>query len=491
MIDPTAQNNQNTQPSSYVDDYQPPVQQSAPISSPFARPSWLPTRGAVSAQAAVEPTVAEPAQRFAAPTQRPTLAQRFSRSPRPQTGGTDATVVAPAPQMQKTRPSLAPLPTRRRFSDSSAQQPTSQTRFGGTNVSMKSGSRFSNFPPQSQSFVQTPPTPAPRNAQNAQPTISREQAEKTADDILKELEALAQETKAAQTQNSAPVSAPAPLMESTGEQAKSPLDELEELLQEVADEQQTARAQVVAETPEPTVAPQEATQKSSSQDALAELEQLLKETEQIEADRKREKMSQLKDQVDEENKSRQEAKKPTSRFATAPRPSRPAQPSQSSQQVQPSSSAPVQTTGQSERLEDQNIFFLLGAQASTDQEKNQFLDELQQVIWEDFVENDTKILLTDAEYQKFQDMMGQSFPNDQEKQEALATYLQSYLPDMEQFLLDKALTLKGDMVRERILGMREFFVGAADKLAQLDQADQLVASQQWRAAASLLNQMQP
>ena len=50
-----------------------------------------------------------------------------------------------------------------------------------------------------------------------------------------------------------------------------------------------------------------------------------------------------------------------------------------------------------EALISQNIFDLLGVTDGTEAQRNEFLDELQQAIWEDFLENDLELLVTDNE----------------------------------------------------------------------------------------------
>ncbi len=147
------------------------------------------------------------------------------------------------------------------------------------------------------------------------------------------------------------------------------------------------------------------------------------------------------------------------------------------------------STDNSQSLEDQNIFELLGVSDATDEEKEAFLDELQQVIWEDFLENDVELLLTSEEMTGLKQAMGDKPSSDPEQQEVIVTYLEKFIPDLEEVMLEKALELKEDMVRERLAGLREFFATQTDKLAQLDRADQLMNDGEWRTAADVMNQL--
>lgn len=151
---------------------------------------------------------------------------------------------------------------------------------------------------------------------------------------------------------------------------------------------------------------------------------------------------------------------------------------------QVSSSTPDLAT---EALEDQNIFVLLGVTDGTDQEKESFLDELQQVIWEDFLENDVKVLLTSDEHTEMQKLMGKSYDSELAKQEAIVEYLEKLIPDLEEIMLEKALELKADLFRERIAGMKEYYSADSAKLAKLDEASNLVQQDKWAAAAAAVN----
>lgn len=141
----------------------------------------------------------------------------------------------------------------------------------------------------------------------------------------------------------------------------------------------------------------------------------------------------------------------------------------------------------SESLEDQNIFFLLGVNDGSEEDKEKFLDELQQVIWEDFLEFDVKLLITNDEYTEFKKLLDEPSANDLEKQEKLVVYLEKLVPDLEEIMLEKALELKGDMFKERIAGMKEYHTANPDALSNIDRAEFMMAENKWRSAAELLN----
>jgi hypothetical protein len=143
----------------------------------------------------------------------------------------------------------------------------------------------------------------------------------------------------------------------------------------------------------------------------------------------------------------------------------------------------------SEALEDQNIFDLLGISEASDDEKEVFLDELQQVIWEDFVENDVQLLLTEDEFQQFQSLSGDTSMSEDDRQAKMIEFLEKLIPDLEKIMLEKAIELKEELTRERITEYQDFYKADQAKLDKVNQALSLVDQNQWRTAALTLNSL--
>lgn len=156
----------------------------------------------------------------------------------------------------------------------------------------------------------------------------------------------------------------------------------------------------------------------------------------------------------------------------------------SSNQPQPQ---PETATLDSEALDAQNIFELLGVMDGSDQEKDAFLDQLQQVIWEDFLENDVRLLLTKSETAELQSLLGQENQSETDRQEAAVIFLEKLIPDLESIMLEKALELKREMVFERVAGMRELHGGKAEVLARITEAEVLFKQDKWQSGARILN----
>jgi hypothetical protein len=141
----------------------------------------------------------------------------------------------------------------------------------------------------------------------------------------------------------------------------------------------------------------------------------------------------------------------------------------------------------SENLEDQNIFDMLGVSDGTEEEREAFLDELQQVIWEDFLENDVKLLVTSEEQVELNAILNNNDLQDLEKQEQVVTYLEKLIPDLEDIMLEKALELKAELFKERILGTRDFFQEDQDKQRALDEVLSSADQGKWLSATQQLN----
>lgn len=153
----------------------------------------------------------------------------------------------------------------------------------------------------------------------------------------------------------------------------------------------------------------------------------------------------------------------------------------------PSPSQPTTQPASNQTLEAQNVFFLLGVDESQAEQKEAFLDELQQVIWEDFLESDVKLLITQDEFAQLEQIMAKTGLSEEDRQEEMVIFLEKLIPDLEEIMLEKAIELKGDMFRERIMGLREYFVGQSEKLDQLTKAEDLVSQEMWYDAAVVVN----
>ena len=141
----------------------------------------------------------------------------------------------------------------------------------------------------------------------------------------------------------------------------------------------------------------------------------------------------------------------------------------------------------SQTLEDQNIFFLLGVEEANDEEKEAFLDELQQIIWEDFLENDVELLLTSEELTAFKQISDKTGIEEEERQTQMIEYLEKIIPDLEKIMLEKALELKEEMFRERLKELQDLFSDKPDKLEVVTKATAALNDSKWRDAAKVLN----
>ncbi len=141
----------------------------------------------------------------------------------------------------------------------------------------------------------------------------------------------------------------------------------------------------------------------------------------------------------------------------------------------------------SELLEDQNIFTLLGVLDGTEDQRDEFLDELQQVIWEDFLEYDVKLLVTKSEQDELTVLLEDSKSKDLEKQEKVVVFLEKLIPDLEEIMLEKALELKEEMARERVKSYKNLYQGQSEVLEKVAKAEELMNTNKWYSAAQLLN----
>lgn len=151
------------------------------------------------------------------------------------------------------------------------------------------------------------------------------------------------------------------------------------------------------------------------------------------------------------------------------------------------SSAPA--TGPAEKIEEQNIFELLGVMDADSSEKEAFLDELQTALWEDFLDKDLALLVTESQLKEVRDLRAQTSLPENDRQEKLIKKVESLVPDIEDIMLEKALELKEEMVKERMAGMKEYFAAQSDKLAKIQEAETHISAGQWKTGAQLLNSL--
>lgn len=266
--------------------------------------------------------------------------------------------------------------------------------------------------------------------------------------------------------------------------------------------------------PSTTATPSTGSAPQRDHDPLEELEKALKEYEErqkqlgeqkqeavektqavVEASPKEDPLKELERVLDE-----YEAKFKQDDQALAPAVSAPAQQDALSQeeyrsvlkdepvQAQPSvGSTPA--TGPAEKIEEQNIFELLGVMDADSSEKEAFLDELQTALWEDFLDKDLALLVTESQLKEVRDLRAQTSLPENDRQEKLIKKVESLVPDIEDIMLEKALELKEEMVKERMAGMKEYFAAQSDKLAKIQEAETHISAGQWKTGAQLLNSL--
>lgn len=143
-----------------------------------------------------------------------------------------------------------------------------------------------------------------------------------------------------------------------------------------------------------------------------------------------------------------------------------------------------------ESIDEQNIFDLLGVNDATDQEKEAFLDELQQALWEDFLEKDLVLLVSEAELAEITKIKDDASLNAEQKQVKLIAKIEEFVPDIEEIMLEKALELKEDMVLERLDGLKQSFQQNNQDLTKLVEAEDYFKNGHWKTGAQILNALQ-
>lgn len=149
----------------------------------------------------------------------------------------------------------------------------------------------------------------------------------------------------------------------------------------------------------------------------------------------------------------------------------------------------IEEASDAEDLESQNIFAMLGLDHLEQSEKEAFLDDLEKLIWDNFIEVELAQLLNAEEKSQAEQILADSTKSDDERKEALLLYLEKFIPNLEEVMYQKALSLKKEMFEERIRQSRQ--QASEDNnlslMADLDQIQELIKAERYKTAIALLN----
>ncbi len=141
-----------------------------------------------------------------------------------------------------------------------------------------------------------------------------------------------------------------------------------------------------------------------------------------------------------------------------------------------------------ETLHRLSIFEMLGVEG-TEEEKEEFLSEVQDVIWQDVVENDLAPILSDEEADNVHTLLNDEGIEQNTKRDYLFDLILKKVPQAEDVLLQRTLQLKSDLLHERLHGMQEYFSNNAASMQKLQTAHQLIENQDLDAAVAILNEL--
>lgn len=142
----------------------------------------------------------------------------------------------------------------------------------------------------------------------------------------------------------------------------------------------------------------------------------------------------------------------------------------------------------SEAIQNMSIFDMLGVEG-TEEEKELFLTQIQDIIWQDVVETDLAPLLSDAELDEVEAFLSNDQKSDDEKRDHLFGLIIDKVPNAESVLLTRTMQLKSDLLMERLEGMKEYFKNDTAAQSKLAEAQKHIEMQQHGEAVALLNEL--
>lgn len=152
--------------------------------------------------------------------------------------------------------------------------------------------------------------------------------------------------------------------------------------------------------------------------------------------------------------------------------------------------AAVQPAQQPAGLTELDIFTILGV-SGTDEEKNAFLQEMQEVIWDDVISTELDDNLSDSEMDRIDAIIADTATSIDDKHNQLYAFLTEKIPNLTEVLTAKVNQFKLDLLDDRIEGMTEFYTtnNNADALAKIATAQGLRNDENFKDAVSALNSL--
>lgn len=124
-------------------------------------------------------------------------------------------------------------------------------------------------------------------------------------------------------------------------------------------------------------------------------------------------------------------------------------------------------------LDQIDVFTLLGMTGS-EEEKAEFLAQMQQTVWTQVVEEEILPTLTQAQITEVENIMADDSVELEESKGKVFAYLLKTTPDLPELLKEKILEFKGEILVSRIEGLRERYQGNPSELQRLDSIEQML-----------------
>lgn len=137
-------------------------------------------------------------------------------------------------------------------------------------------------------------------------------------------------------------------------------------------------------------------------------------------------------------------------------------------------------------FEQVDIFTVLGV-AQDDPDREAFLQQMEEAIWEEIVENELSDKMSDADLDQIEAILNEEDTTMSEKRDKLFGMLVGKIPQFEVVVREYTMSAKRDLLFERLEGLKEFYAQDAAKLEQVNKADALFGEGQFTACVIALN----
>lgn len=137
-------------------------------------------------------------------------------------------------------------------------------------------------------------------------------------------------------------------------------------------------------------------------------------------------------------------------------------------------------------FEQVDIFTVLGV-PQDDPDREAFLAQMEEAIWEEIVEHELSDKMADADLDQIEAILNDDNTSVNDKRDKLFSILVEKIPEFETVVREYTMAAKTDLLLERVEGLQEYYSQDQAKLEQVNKASGLFDQGEYTACVMALN----